>query len=315
MRFLLSIASALAFFTSAATADDAAPLRFAVFGDIQEETVAGHAKDLMLADRINAANPAFTVFVGDIQGGGPCTDQQRDEAVEVFERIEGPLVFTPGDNAWTDCKLAGKGDWEPLERLEKLRRDLVPTNGVSLGQNPMPITQMEGEYRENSRWVASDVVFVTLHMPGGNNGVYPDRYAFDEYERRNRANLEWLTAAYDEVKATSAKGLVVLFHGNPGWEDIYWRASAYRDFKSMLANEGAELGVPILAIHGDTHRFTVDKPLAFTDGRTRADHLIRLEVFGSPERGFVLVTIDPSNPELFAFTPVEVEGHAPRRPR
>lgn len=287
---------------------DSARLTFAVFGDIQEETELGHKKDLALVERINEVGPAFTVFVGDIQGGGPCTDQQRVEAAEVFGRIEGALIWTPGDNAWTDCNLPGKGDWEPLERLAKLRRDLFP-RGRSLGQQPMPLTQQAGEYYENARWRAADVVFVTLHMPGGNNGVYPDRYAFDEFERRNRANLAWLDEAYREVKSTTAKGLVVLFHGNPGWGEIYWRASAYRDFKSMLAREGAQLGVPILAVHGDTHEFTIDKPLQFDDGRTRADHVTRLEVFGSPERGFVLVTIDPELPELFAFSAVETESY------
>jgi len=286
----------------------AEPLRFAVFGDIQEETAEGHAKDLALAERINEANPEFTIFVGDIQGGGPCTDQQREEAAEVFSKIEDPLVFVPGDNAWTDCKLKGKGDWHPLERLEKLRETLVP-KGKSLGQNPMPLTQQKGEYRENARWTRDGVVFVSLHMPGGNNGLYPDRYAFDEYERRNEANLEWLQAAYDEVTSQKAKALVVLFHGNPHWEDIYWRATAYRDFKSMLANEGAEIGVPILAVHGDSHIFRVDKPLKFNDGRTRANHVTRLEVFGSPERGYVMVTADEANPEIFSFTAVEVEGH------
>lgn len=302
------IVSTLALGLAATACASADPVRFAVFGDIQEETEAGHNKDLALAEKINASNPDFTVFVGDIQGGGPCTDEQREEATEVFARIEGPLVFVPGDNEWVDCNLPGKGDWDPMERLARLREDLVPV-GRSLGQNPMPLVQQEGEYRENARWSRGDVVFVTLHMPGGNNGVYPDRYAFDEYERRNVANVEWLKAAYDQVKAENALALVVLFHGNPGWEDIYWRASAYRDFKSLLAREGATLGVPILAVHGDTHVFTVDKPLAFEDGRTRADHLTRLEVFGSPERGFVLVTADRNNPEVFSFTPVETEGH------
>jgi hypothetical protein len=130
-------------------------------------------------------------------------------------------------------------------------------------------------------------------MPGGNNGVYPDRYAFDEYERRNAANLQWLQRAYQEVQDIGAQGLVVLFHGNPGWDDIYWRATAYRDFKSMLAYEGAELGVPILAVHGDTHEFTIDKPLMFTDGRSRADHLTRLEVFCCQ-----LLVIEPADQSL-----------------
>lgn len=310
-RSAVSAAALLLAATSPAFAEDAV-VRFAVFGDLQEETAQGHAKDLALIDRINEANPDFSVFVGDIQGGGPCADQQREEAVELFARIKGALVFTPGDNEWVDCRLPGKGDWDPLERLEKLRAALVPA-GKSLGAKPMALLQQEGEYRENARWSMGGVVFVTLHMPGGNNGVYPDRYAFDEYERRNGANLEWLQAAYDEVRRTRAKGLVVFFHGNPGWEDIYWKATAYRDFKAMLSREGKALGVPILAVHGDTHRFTIDKPLAFEDGRSRADHVTRLEVFGSPERGYVMVTADPKNPELFSFSPVEVEGSAPRR--
>lgn len=305
MRCLLGVlsAAAMAFAPLGAAAET---VRFAVFGDIQEETAAGHARDLALADAINAADPDFTVFIGDIQGGGPCTDQQREEAAEIFARIKGPLVYTPGDNAWTDCKLPGKGDWEPLERLAKLREALVP-HGESLGQNPMKLTQQPGEYRENARWVRGNVVFVTLHMPGGNNGLYPDRYAFEEFERRNAANVSWLKAAYDEVKATNARGLVVFFHGNPGWGEIYWKASAYRDFKSLLAHEGEELGVPILAVHGDTHTFTIDKPLKFKDGRTKASHVTRLEVFGSPHRGYVLVTADPRNPELFSFTAVEMK--------
>ena len=312
LGFTRLLTASCIFGASVLASAQAEPVRFAVFGDIQEETAEGHAKDLALVDRINAANPEFTVFVGDIQGGGPCTDQQREEASEIFARVDGALVFIPGDNAWTDCKLAGKGDWDPLERLARLREDLVP-EGRSLGRKPMPLVQQEGEYRENARWRAGEVVFVTLHMPGGNNGVYPDRYAFEEYERRNAANLAWLGEAYEDVRTTDAIALVVLFHGNPHWEDIYWRATAYRDFKSMLAHEGAELGVPILAVHGDTHRFTVDKPLAFKDGRTRADHVTRLEVFGSPERGFVLVTADPKTPEVFSFTAVETQGHPPRR--
>lgn len=308
MKILLNCLLLLGLAVYVSPETQAQTVRFAVFGDLQEETAIGHQKDLMLADEINAAEPEFSVFVGDIQGGGPCTDQQRAEAVEIFARIEGPLVFTPGDNAWTDCNLRGKGDWDPLERLAKLRDDLVPV-GQSLGRNPMPISQQDGEYRENARWVRGNVVFVTLHMPGGNNGVYPDRYAFEEYERRNAANLAWLRRAYQEVQDINAQGLVVFFHGNPGWDDIYWRATAYRDFKSLLAYEGEELAVPILAVHGDTHEFTIDKPLMFKDGRTRADHLTRLEVFGSPERGYVIVTADPRNPELFSFTAKEVKGH------
>ena len=292
-----------------ATAADDEVFRFAVFGDTQEETPEGHLKDLHLVAAINRAAPEFSVFIGDIHGGGPCSDEQRDEAVEMFAAIQGAVVYTPGDNEWTDCKLPGKGDWEPLERLQSLRKALVPV-GRSLGQSPMPLEQQAGVYRENARWSKDRVVFVTLNMPGGNNGVYPDAYAFEEYQKRNRANLDWLAQAYQVVRDTDARALVVLFHGNPGWGDIYWKATAYRDFKSMLANEGAELGVPILAVHGDTHRFTVDKPLAFKNGKTRANHLTRLEVFGSPERGFVIVTVDPRLPELFSFSPVETLGRA-----
>ena len=41
-----------------------------------------------------------------------------------------PLVYTPGDNEWTDCHRANNGAYDPLERLGVVRDGVLPRPGV-----------------------------------------------------------------------------------------------------------------------------------------------------------------------------------------
>lgn len=306
VRTMISAAAASVAVCASAGADPT--VRFAVFGDLQDESPAGHAADLALADAINAAAPDLSIFIGDIQGGGVCEDRHREEAAAVFARVDGPVVVTFGDNEWTDCALPGKGDFDPFERLARLREAFAP-DGLSLGGAPMPLDRQAGPTPENALWSQGGVVFVAVHAPGSNNGLYPDRPAFEEFEARNAANLAWLDAAFARVTAEEAIGLVVAFHANPLWDAPPWQADAYRDLKATLI-EADTLGVPVLAVHGDTHTYRVDKPLVVWGEPGRADHLTRVEVFGPPERGFVLIEADPDAPELWRVTAVETSGAA-----
>ncbi|MEE3366843.1 MAG: metallophosphoesterase, partial [Planctomycetota bacterium] len=62
----------------------------------------------------------FLMHVGDIQGGGiPCTDTLATNIRDLFRKYPRPVVYTPGDNEWTDCAVDG-GD--PIERLANLRK-------------------------------------------------------------------------------------------------------------------------------------------------------------------------------------------------
>ncbi|MCG8441364.1 MAG: hypothetical protein MI723_06100, partial [Caulobacterales bacterium] len=49
--------------------------RFVVFGDLQDTSREGRAADRALIAQINALEPDFSVFIGDIKGGaGDCSD-------------------------------------------------------------------------------------------------------------------------------------------------------------------------------------------------------------------------------------------------
>ena len=71
-----------------------------------------------LIARTNQLRPAFTVHLGDIKSGDThCTDAVFSRALELFDLFEQPLVYTPGDNEWTDCHRANNGSYDPVERL------------------------------------------------------------------------------------------------------------------------------------------------------------------------------------------------------
>ena len=54
--------------------------------------------------QINEAKPAFTIHVGDIKSGSvPCSDEYYVKIKEYFDTFEEALIYTPGDNEWTDC--------------------------------------------------------------------------------------------------------------------------------------------------------------------------------------------------------------------
>lgn len=64
-----------------------------------------------LIERVNALQPAFTIHVGDIKAGSTlCSDEEFAAQLEHFGRYAGPVIYTPGDNEWTDCHRDGDCD-------------------------------------------------------------------------------------------------------------------------------------------------------------------------------------------------------------
>jgi hypothetical protein len=57
-----------------------------------------------LIDKINSAEPAFSIHVGDIWGANVCTEAEYKKVLAQFQRFRQPVVFTPGDNEWVDCR-------------------------------------------------------------------------------------------------------------------------------------------------------------------------------------------------------------------
>lgn len=292
---LLVFAWVLALPAPAAAAD--APLRFVAFGDLQDESPAGRARDRELVARINALDPEFSIYIGDIKGGsGPCTDALYDEVRSILDGHDAPLVYTPGDNEWTDCWRRSAGGHDPRERKRAvLERFTAP--GKSLGRRTMALTQQEGQ-RENARWRAEGVVFATLHITGSNNNLRQDRAAQAEHRARSAANLRWLRAAFATARDADARAVVLALHANPRWDAPWWSPTGFDDFRAALAEEAGRFDGPVLVIHGDTHTFRLDRPF------DAAPNLLRLEVFGPPARGAVVVEVDRSLPGLFRVSPL-----------
>jgi hypothetical protein len=59
----------------------------------------------------------------------------------------------------------------------------------------------------------------------------------------------------------------------------------------------------VLFVHGDTHLFSVNKPLISKKTRRFFENFTRVEVFGDPDTHWARITVDPSKPELFTVEP------------
>lgn len=271
-----------------------------------------------LIARTNRLQPAFTVHLGDIKSGDTqCSDDVYTRALELFAQFAQPLVYTPGDNEWTDCHRANNGAYDPLERLATLRRRMYPVPARSLGAATMPLqTQAAGSeysnYVENARWEKAGVVFATLHIVGSNNNLQRDRAAVNEYIERNAANLAWIDAAYKRAAEINARGIVFFFQADLAYEkdnDVDAR-SGFNDTLERFRRHSMAFGRPVLLVGGDRHRLVIDQPL-FGPGRRRIVNVTRIMVHGDADVHGTLVHVDTENPDLFSYQPVYIPENMP----
>jgi hypothetical protein len=60
---------------------------------------------------------------------------------------------------------------------------------------------------------------------------------------------------------------------------------------------------PVLLIHGDSHRFVLDRPFVNAQKKPIAN-LLRLEVFGAPDVHAVRISVDADSADVFGFAPL-----------
>lgn len=279
---------------------------FAIIGDApykrREEP---HFERMM--ERIDREDVAFTIHVGDIGSGDvACTDAYYEKTRRQFERSRAPLVYTPGDNEWTDCG----GKWDSLERLARLR-EVFFTDEYSLGLVKLRTDVQEdrapgcGAYRENRAWSRSGIRFVTIDVPGSDNNVGKGARTDEEARCRDEANRRWVERAVTAAQQPGIRALVIAMQANP------WRTKhkVYAPTLATIENAAKTLRKPVLLVHGDTHNYRVDQP--FTDALgAPVPNLTRVETWGSPVVGWVKVTVDPADPKLFSFQD-HIQGIAP----
>jgi hypothetical protein len=97
--------------------------------------------------------------------------------------VDPVLVYTPGDNEWSDCHKPGEGgnvkdasgafvDYEngdPLKNLDLVRSIFFPEPGKTLGNGHLEVESQGASYVENVAWQRKGVRFVTVNVPGGSN--------------------------------------------------------------------------------------------------------------------------------------------------
>lgn len=278
---------------------------FGVFGDMpyfEHEKV--WTANLMR--EMDSHELAFVTHVGDIKSGSSrCDDAVYHWTRELFDGSAHPLIYVPGDNEWTDCHRRTNGGFDPEERLRFLRT-VFYTDEHSLGQRRLRLDRQSSdprhaEYRENVRWQHGSIMFVALNIPGSNNNRGRSGKANSEYLRRDAANLAWLSQSFELASRRLMRGMVIVIHANPRFEQRAARDSGYFEFRQRLAVEVEAFGKPVLLVHGDTHQYRVDQPLTHARSGERMRNFTRLETFGSPLLGWVKVSVDPSRPELFSF--------------
>jgi hypothetical protein len=271
-----------------------------------------------LIEQINDENPAFSIHVGDLKDGvTPCTDELFARQHEHFQRFDGPLVFTPGDNDWNDCSRTGE---DPLERLQALRRLFYPTDrsgrsDLSLGRRPIALESQGrvmptfARYRENLRWWHGEVLFTTFHTIGPYNNVNAESSALrGEYLARESANAAWIRASFRLARERGAKALVFatqadMFRRVDSRQPLRLRRGFGTSISSTLVPLTVASGLPVLLVHGDSHHFIADQPFVDRSGRPIAN-LWRLEVFGAPRMHAVKVRVEPGAVEPFRYTPI-----------
>jgi hypothetical protein len=284
--------------------------RFAVMGDTPYNAREEQAFVAMIA-RLDREPVAFAIHVGDIKAGGnaPCTDALFLRRKADFDRSAHPIVLTPGDNDWTDCRRASNGAMDPIERLARLR-EIFFADGFSLGRERLATRAQSAciaptipacgcaAHPENRMWTRSGVVFATLNVPGSNDNVGYDAANDAEARCRGEANRQWLEEAARLAHAPDARGLVVALQADP-WAT---KKPVYVPLVRHVAQIARGLGKPMLFVHGDTHTYRLDNPFRDAAG-VPIDSLTRLETYGSPFVGWVEVTVDPADPALFRFDP------------
>ena len=286
-----------------ATGSAAEPLRFFAIGDLPYRESEEEPLRRLLASAVAQRTP-FIVHVGDIKGGSaPCTDANLREIAALFAAQPVPVVYTPGDNEWTDCHRAGAGAHDPLARLARVRQVFFEDPRV-LRMSELGATRQDPDYPENAYFLRSGVLVVALHVVGSNNGYAPSRPAsVAELQAREAANRDFLERALDAAKAREAQALVILIQANPLFERGRG-PRGFRRFKEDLVGLMGRFPGPVLLIHGDTHRFRHDRPLIDPATGSPFDRLVRVEVPGSPTVGGVWITVDPRAPDPFGVEPV-----------
>ena len=257
-----------------------------------------------LVTRINKEPVNFTIHVGDIKSGSTlCSDDLFAQVYSQFMAFEKPLIYTPGDNEWTDCHRKNNGPFDPIERLNKIR-SLFFSSNQSLGRQPLPLEVQSAQaayriYSENRRWTVENISFATIHMVGSNNNDQPELPSSSEFELRNQANIAWMRETFALARKQGHKAVVLAMQADTFYGVSEQPESGFADWLAAFQQEVSHWNKPVLLIQGDSHVFKVDYPLKGKG--VGLDLVQRVVVPGAQLTNAAVIEVD-SNGKIPIFT-------------
>jgi hypothetical protein len=291
----------------------------AVIGDIPygDALIAEFPQDIQ---EINAdSDVSRVIHLGDVKNGSTrCDTSYYLARLNDFQTFDDPLVYTPGDNEWTDCHRANNGAYNPVERLGVIRDLFFPRPGRTLGGETARVDYQSRAYPENVLWRQRGVVYGSVHVVGSNDDHavwFTDRkdavgsplpetrkeagQRVREYTHREAANLDWLDTIFDVAERSDAPGLVIGMQADM-WDPTA-EQSAFEAVKAVIAERSEEFGKPVLLTQGDSHVFKVDRPTGMPD------NLTRIVVQGSTNvpHEWTKLRVDPADPGVFSCQEIE----------
>lgn len=306
------------------------PLDLAVIGDTPYGAAQIEDFPKLLADIAADERVSAVLHLGDIKNGSSrCDDSYFAQILADFLSLPIPLIYTPGDNEWTDCHRANNGAYDPLERLDVLREVFFSVPGLASGGGFMQVAAQSDDpgfstFVENQLWFDASVAFAAVHVVGSNDSKVPwytddktgtkvDDPARRDAERnaRNAASLAWIDRAFDTAELNDAAGVVIMMQAD--MFDAYSVANnipldAFSNIVQKLGDRSKEFGKPVLLLEGDSHGFLVDRPLEngnAVHGVTSAvPNLTRLVVQGSttkPKTEWLRLHVDPGDAAVFTW--------------
>ena len=274
-------------------------LTVAVYGDAPYGTTPTDTSQTLATpafiDNVNAdPSVSLVLHVGDIHSGKQyCTEAYDHTVFDLWKAFQDPLVYTPGDNEWTDCHKAAEGggtynattgaidyvlsggtpvdyaSGDPLANLALVRSIFFPTPGVALGGGAKPLLSQaqyfdaahptDAAFVENVMWLDSQVLFAAINLPGGSNND------IDVWYGAPTATAPQVQEALDRTEADlrwlDASFAQATTNGAVGMV-ILWQADVWDPEKGAAHQTGYESLVQSLA----SHTLAFGKPVLMLNG-------------------------------------------------
>jgi hypothetical protein len=210
------------------------PLTFSVMSDMPDWDYELTTFQQYMVDHNRHSSSAFLIHTGDIFRAG-CSESKYADVANTLKMLAVPAYIIPGDNETTDCA-------NPAQGLSYWKKYFINFEQNFCGASN---TERYSARPENVAFMMNGVLFVGINIPGGSP------VDINEWNARLQADADWVRQQL-QAKAAQVRAAVVFGHAGP---------DSLRDlFFTPFRQAAATFGKPVLYMHGNIHKYLVNKP-------------------------------------------------------